>query len=196
MTGETSALITERLNPTHDREGFDCGVEALNAYLQQRARKEMERRSAVTYVLVATSQPVEIMGYYSLSAATVLLDAVPEEMANRLGRQPSVPTTLMGRLAVSSRRQGQGLGGRLLWDALNRSEQASRDIGSVAVIVDAKDENAVRSYERYGFRRFADPPMRQYIMMATIAGRRGLKTEMGFASLRVAPVAPGFGCVG
>jgi hypothetical protein len=55
------------------------------------------------------------------------------------------------------------------WDALNRSEQASRDIGSVAVIVDAKDETAARFCERYGFRRFADPPLRLYIMMATIA---------------------------
>jgi ribosomal protein S18 acetylase RimI-like enzyme len=169
VTGETSELIIERLNPTHDRKGFDCGVEALNSYLQQQARKEMERRSKVTYVLIDTSQPVEITGYYSLSAATVLLGAVPEDMAKRLGRQPSVPTTLMGRLAVSSKHQGHGLGGRLLWDALNRSERASRDIGSVAVIVDAKDENAARFYERYGFRRFADPPMRLYIMMATIA---------------------------
>lgn len=39
----------------------------------------------------------------------------------------------------------------------------------MAVIVDAKDENAARFCERYGFRRFADPPMRLYIMMATIA---------------------------
>jgi predicted GNAT family N-acyltransferase len=117
---------------------------------------------------MVTGETSELI-YYSLSAATVLLDAVPEEMAKRLGRQPSVPTTLIGRLAVSSGHQGHGLGARLLWDALNRSEQASRDIGSVAVIVDAKDENAVRFYERYGFRRFADPPMRLYIMMATIA---------------------------
>ncbi|MPZ21419.1 MAG: GNAT family N-acetyltransferase [Luteitalea sp.] len=90
-------------------------------------------------------------------------------MAKRLGRQRSVPTTLMGRLAVSSRHQRKGLGGRLLWDALSRSEQASRDIGSVAVIVDAKDEKAARFYDRYGFRRFAEPPLRRYIMMATIA---------------------------
>jgi predicted GNAT family N-acyltransferase len=129
----------------------------------------MERRSAVTYILVDPSRPAEILGYYSLSAATVLLDAVPEDMAKRLGRQPSVPTTLMGRLAVSSRHQGLGLGGRLLWDALSRSEQASRDIGSVALIVDAKDEKVAQFYERYGFRRFADPPLRLYIMMATIA---------------------------
>lgn len=169
MTAETSELVIEHLSASHDRKGFDCGIEALNSFLQTQARKEMERRSAVTYVLIDTSHPAEVIGYYSLSAATVLLDAVPEEIAKRLGRQPSVPTTLMGRLAVSRRYQGHGLGSRLLWDALNRSEQASRDIGSVAVIVDAKDENAARFYERYGFRRFADPPLRLYIMMATIA---------------------------
>lgn len=169
MTAETSELVIEHLSASHDRKGFDCGVEALNSFLQTQARKEMERRSAVTYVLIDTSRPVEIIGYYSVSAATVLLDAVPEEIARRLGRQPSVPTTLVGRLAVSSRYQGQGLGSRLLWNALSRSERASRDIGSVAVIVDAKNENAARFYERYGFRRFVDPPLRLYIMMTTIA---------------------------
>lgn len=169
MAAETSELVIERLNPVHDRKGFGCGVEALNSFLQQQARKEMERRSAVTCVLIDTARPAEIIGYYSLSAATVLLDAVPEDLANRLGRQPSVPTTLMGRLAVSSSHHGKGIGGRLLWDALSRSEHASRDIGSVGVIVDAKDETAARFYERYGFRRFADPPLRLYILMATIA---------------------------
>ena len=123
MTAETSELIIERLNPTHDRRGFDCGVEALNSFLQTQARKEMERRSAVTYVLIDSAEPTVIIGYYSLSAATVLLDAVPEDMTKRLGRQPSVPTTLIGRLAVSSRHKGKGIGGRLLWDALDRGEQ-------------------------------------------------------------------------
>src|SRR4051812_49693194 len=116
----------------------------------------MERRSAVTYVLVDAAQRQEIVGYYSLSAATVLLDTVPAEMARQLGRQQSVPTTLMGRLAISVKHQGKGLGERLLWDALQRSEEKSREIGSVAVIVDAKDEKAATFYEKYGFRRFAD----------------------------------------
>ena len=169
MAPETSELIVERLNESHDRKGFDCGVEALNSFLQTQARKEMERRSAVTYVLVNPANPTEIIGYYSLSAATVLLDAVPAEIAKRLGRQPSVPTTIMGRLAVSAKYQGRHLGEQLLWDALSRSEEASREIGSVAVIVDAKDEKAATFYERYGFRRFADPPLRLFIMMVTIA---------------------------
>lgn len=169
MPPDPPDLVVEHLRPTHDRKGFDCGVDALNSFLQTQARKEMDRRSAVTYVLVDALRPAEIVGYYALSAATVLLDAIPDDVARRLGRQPNVPTTLMGRLAVSNRHQGKGIGARLLWNALTRSEHASRDIGSVAVIVDAKDESAARFYERYGFRRFADPPLRLYIMMATIA---------------------------
>ena len=170
MSADRAELIVEHLDPaSHDRQGFDCGTEALNSFLQKQARKEMERRSAVTYVLVDATQRQEIIGYYSLSAATVLLDAVPAEMAKQLGRQQSVPTTLMGRLAISTKHQGKGFGGKLLWDALKRSEETSREIGSVAVIVDAKDEKAAAFYEKYGFRRFVDPPLRLFLMMATIA---------------------------
>jgi ribosomal protein S18 acetylase RimI-like enzyme len=170
VAGEAPQLVVEHLDASkHDREGFDCGSEALNAYLQKQARKEMERRSAATYVLVDKANPKEIVGYYSLSSASVLLDSIPAEMAKQLGRHPSVPTTLMGRLAISTKYQGKGVGSDLLWDALKRSEQTSRDIGSVAVIVDAKDERAAGFYEKVGFRRFTDPPLRLYLMMSTIA---------------------------
>jgi predicted GNAT family N-acyltransferase len=166
----TSELIVEHLDPSlHDRKGFDCGIEALNSFLQTQARKEMDRRSAVTYVLVDTVRRQDILGYHSLSAATVLLDAVPAEMAKQLGRQQSVPTTLVGRLAITAKQQGKGLGGQLLWDALKRCEEKSREIGSVAVIVDAKDEKAAAFYEKFGFRRFEDPPLRLFMMMSTIA---------------------------
>ena len=74
----------------------------------------------------------------------------------------------MGRLAVSLNYRSTGLGGRLLWDALHRSEEKSKDIGSVAVIVDAKDDEAARFYEHYDFKRFTDPPLRLFMMMATI----------------------------
>ena len=170
MAVDPTQLVVELLDSdTHNRKGFDCGTEALNSFLQAQARKEMERRSAVTYVLVDPANPAEIIGYYCLSAATVLLDAVPGEVAKHLGRQPSVPTTLMGRLAIATKYKCQGLGELLLWDALKRSEEKSREIGSVAVIVDAKDERAATFYEKFGFHRFADPPLRLYIMMATIA---------------------------
>jgi GNAT superfamily N-acetyltransferase len=167
---EPTSLVVEYLDDSvHDRKGFDCGVEALNTFLQTQARKEMDRRSAITYVLVDPATPHQIIGFYSLSAATVLLDSVPAEIAKKLGRQQSVPTTLMGRLALHRDHHGRGLGSLLLSDALKRSEEKSREIGSVAVLVDAKDERAAQFYERFGFRRFTDSPLRLFLMMSTIA---------------------------
>jgi GNAT superfamily N-acetyltransferase len=75
-------------------------------------------------------------------------------------------------ISSSSSAPGKGLGTRLLWDALNRSEEASQKVGSVAVIVDAKDDAAARFYERYGFRPLPESPHRLFITMATIAATR------------------------
>jgi ribosomal protein S18 acetylase RimI-like enzyme len=55
----------------------------------------------------------------------------------------------LGRLAVASHYQGQGLGGILLADALMRASRA--ELGIFAMLVDAKDEAAQRFYEHYGF---------------------------------------------
>ena len=76
--------------------------------------------------------------------------------------------TLVGRLAIDEKYQGQRVGGLLLRDALLFSAQKSTEIGSVAVIVDAKDEKAAAFYERYGFRGLSDDPLRLFMTMPTI----------------------------
>jgi GNAT superfamily N-acetyltransferase len=78
-----------------------------------------------------------------------------------------VSATLLGRLAVDRRRQGKGYGRFLLADALYRA--ARSEIASFAVIVDAKDDNARRFYERESFLRFPDQPMRLFRPMADLA---------------------------
>ncbi len=84
----------------------------------------------------------------------------------KLPRYPLVPGTLLGRLAVDQRHQGKGYGRHLLADALYRAMRS--EIASFAVIVDAKDENAKRFYEREGFRAFPDQPMKLFLTMAEI----------------------------
>ena len=37
-------LVIEPLNPTHDRTGFQCGVEALDRYLKKQAKQDIKRR--------------------------------------------------------------------------------------------------------------------------------------------------------
>jgi ribosomal protein S18 acetylase RimI-like enzyme len=74
----------------------------------------------------------------------------------------------LGRLAVSDRHQKKGLGEILLLDALERSYYASKEVGSMAIIVDPLDADAVRFYERYGFITIPDRG-KMFLPMATIA---------------------------
>ena len=167
MTEE--GLSVELLGPNHDRVAFDCGVPVLNSYLQQYARQDMERGVATPYVLVPSTNPVEIAGFYTLAATAVKLAELPPETVKKLPKYPLVPTTLLGRLATSLKYRGKGLGEYLLIDALKRSLEASRVVGSAAVIVDAKDSSGVRFYERYGFKLLPEQNLRLFIAMKTIA---------------------------
>jgi GNAT superfamily N-acetyltransferase len=63
----------------------------------------------------------------------------------------AVPIMLLARLAVSSGSQGQGIGAGLLKDAMLRIRQAAQFAGIRAQAVHAKDENARRFYEHFGF---------------------------------------------
>jgi len=96
----------------------------------------------------------------------VNLGELPEEAVRKLPRYPLVPATLLGRLAVDRRHQGKGYGRYLLADALFRAVRS--EIASFAVIVDAKDDNARRFYERESFLPFPDRLMRLFRPMADV----------------------------
>jgi GNAT superfamily N-acetyltransferase len=129
----------------------------------------MRRGVAVVYVLWDTRQE-ELAGFYTLSTASVEPTNLPLEFATGLPRYDAIPVMLLGRLALSSSEsyRGQGLGGALLVDALQRARRLSHDIGAVGVIVDTKDEGVRSFYERHGFLRFPDRPFRLVIAMGTI----------------------------
>jgi GNAT superfamily N-acetyltransferase len=150
----------------HDRSSFDCGVPALNNYLQRQAGQDMEKNAAVVYVAVI--EPPAVAGYYSLSQFSIDLVHLPEAIARRLPRYPVLPATLLGRLAISLSQRGRRLGETLLFDALYRSQGLSAQIASVGVVVDAKDENAQSFYRRYGFVEILDAGRRMFVPMKTI----------------------------
>lgn len=148
------------------RAFFSCGEEALDTYLKTRARREMDHRIAVVYVLRDVEEG-RIAGYYTLSSLSVEL---PEDVKRGLAKYPRYPATLIGRLAVDESYQGQGLGGRLLLDALGRALAGSRAVASYAVITDAKNDQARAFYSRYGFSSLSatDDARRLFIPMGTV----------------------------
>jgi predicted N-acetyltransferase YhbS len=86
----------------------------------------------------------------------------------KLGRY-DVPVFRLGRLAVSIAVQGQGLGGDLLLAAGERALAVSREVGGVALAIDAKDDRAAKWYERFGALRLLDDRLKLVLPLDTIA---------------------------
>ncbi|HKG26378.1 MAG TPA: GNAT family N-acetyltransferase [Thermomicrobiales bacterium] len=158
----------ERLSRSHDRASFSCGVEALDRYLRQYARQDRDRKAVGVFVLLDETTTL-IAGYYTLSSEIVELKNLPPDFVEKLPRYSRLGATLIGRLAIDTRYQGQGIGRRLLLDALRRAFERSDEIGAVAVIVDAKDNAARAFYERFGFARFTDDEYRLFLPTLSIS---------------------------
>lgn len=163
-----SAKVTKfsvfALDPATDRAKFTCGIEPLDRYFRTQVSQDIKRR--VSACFVANDSMGQIAGYYTLASASVLLQDLPEALAKKLPRYPSVPAVRMGRLAVSETFKGKGLGAALLADALRRA--ATAEIAAYALVVDAKDELAVGFYVHHGFIQLLEQPLCLFLPLATV----------------------------
>lgn len=162
-----SKPFVEPLGKHHDRAAFDCSVEALGRYIREQAGQDAKKKIAATFVLTGDA-PATIAGYYTLSSTSVNVGELPEQVTKKLPRYPLMPATLIGRLAVDWHYQGKGYGELLLVDALRRSLISTEQIGSVAVVVDAKGDKAKAFYEHFQFIRLVNYSHRLFLPMAVI----------------------------
>ncbi|MCF6294493.1 MAG: GNAT family N-acetyltransferase [Flavobacteriaceae bacterium] len=159
--------LTESLNPNHQKKEFSCGKEILDNYLQKQANQDIKRKLSVCFVLNDKETNL-LQGYYTLANNSIPQNLMPTEFQKRLPKSyTSIPTTLLGRLAIDNRFQGKGIGKLLLIDALKRCYEISKSIGSFAVIVDPLDEDAEKFYHKYGFINLPDSG-KMFLPMNTI----------------------------
>jgi GNAT superfamily N-acetyltransferase len=145
-----------------DRSAFTSGTPPLDRYLREQATQDMRRRVAACFVAMDEEK---IAGFYTLASASVLLNELPASATKKLPRYPTVPAVRMGRLAVDQAYKGQGLGGALLADALDRSLRS--EIAAYALLVDAKDAQAAAFYAHHGFVALPDSPLSLFLPLAT-----------------------------
>lgn len=147
-------LLFDLLRPGMDRSGFSCGEPALDAYLHKQAGQDMRRGFATVIAARQSMSPEKVVGYYTLSAASILLNSLPNETARKMPRYPSVPAIRLGRLAVETSQQGQHIGSLLVLDALRRA--CRNELAWAVFLVDAKSERAAIFYEKFLFQRFQE----------------------------------------
>lgn len=136
----------ELLTEHHLLDGFDCGNDALNAWLAGRARRNQIEGSSRTWVVTADDR---VVAFYASSTA-VVLRAHATGRAARNQPEP-IPALLLGRLAVDESWQGRGLGSALLKHFILKSLEIAQITGVRVLLVHAKTGEAAAFYSRYGF---------------------------------------------
>lgn len=157
----------EPVGKKHDREAFDCGEAALNEFLRRYARKSHELGGAKTFLAIDDTDDKTILGFYSVSPASVEYAKTPEVIRRGLARH-EVPAFRLVRLAVDLKVQGQGLGGQLLLSAGKRCLLAAAEVGGVAILIDAKTERVAAWYASYGALPLLDTPLSLMLPLATV----------------------------
>jgi len=151
------ALDTSR----HDRSSFICEEEELTQFLQKKARKEASARASTCFVLAEKINPAQILGFYTLSNASVALSAIPISIQKKLKlpNYPHAPVTLLGRIARHIGAKGTPIGKLLMASAIKRSVNASKEIGSNGILLDPKNESLRNHYTTLGFQKLANGQM-------------------------------------
>jgi ribosomal protein S18 acetylase RimI-like enzyme len=158
----------ELLAKSHDRDGFDCGSEPLNLFLKQTARQHAERGISRTFVLVDedASVPKPIVGFFSLNLCQIKSESLSPAEARKLPRE--VSGIRLGRLAVAKACQRQGIGKILLAAAMEKFLEIFNTAGGIGLFVDAKDEEAKRYYEQFGFVALPSDELELFLPVKTI----------------------------
>jgi ribosomal protein S18 acetylase RimI-like enzyme len=157
-------FVIEPLAKAHKRSDFTCGNDRIDLYFRDTVSQDVKRKYATCFVAwdMATNH---IAGFYTLSSSNVPLNEVPEPLAQKLPRYPTVPAVLIGWLARHSAYAGQGLGEALLFDAIKTV--ATAPIGAHAIFADAIDDKAAAFYAAFGFTPLVQRPRTLYLPVAT-----------------------------
>ncbi len=166
----------EPLAKSHDRDGFDCGVAPLNQFLKQTARQHAERGISRTFVLVddAAAVPQPILGFFALNICQIKSESLATPQSAKLPRD--VPGVRLGRLAVAKACQRQGIGTTLLVAAMHKFMEIFNTAGGIGLFVDAKDQDAKRFYEQFGFVPMPSNELQLFLPVKTI--QQALKTNL------------------
>lgn len=116
-----------------------------------------------------------MVGYYALAATSIQRADLTFRAAH--GMPQPVPAVLLGRLAVSQKEQGQGLGRYLVRDAIIRTLNAAAIVGVRVLLAHAASEEVRRFYERFDFGPSPTDPLHLMLLLkdarATTGGSSG-----------------------
>jgi len=148
------------LTEHHVTDGFSCGIDSLDQWLNRRSLKNQIQGASRTYVVCDETR---VVAYYALaSGALTTTDATGRFRRNM---PDPIPVVVLGRLAVDQALHGKGFGRSLVRDAGLRVIQAADAIGIRGMTVHALSDDAKTFYEKIGFE---PSPIDSHLLMITL----------------------------
>ncbi len=154
----------EKLSAEHSVKSFNCGKPTLNKFLTDHALQNQRSDSSTTYIAILNGN---VIGYYSLTVASVAHKDAPSRIVKGLPKYP-IPVALLARLAVDKDNQRKGIGRGLIKDCLKRVNAASDIIGIRALLVHAKDDEAMEWYKQFDFEISPTDRLHLFLMLKDI----------------------------
>lgn len=143
----STLFVSERLVDESGIDTFACGRPQLEVWLREHALPAQKQGTARTTVWREQSTH-RVVAYYSIAPTQI----ARADLSGRLaGGHAVVPGFILARLALDRTLQGQGLGGQLLFDALETICAASDLVGGRVIVVDPIDRAARDFYLHFDF---------------------------------------------
>lgn len=128
----------ESIQSHHVVDDFDCENDELNDWLKRFAFTSHRSDSARVSVVHRANH---VVGYYALATGAITRGMASPRIAQGLPNHP-VPVILLARLAVHRSEQGRGIGSLLLHDVLMKVAGIAEMVGTRALVIHAKNEEA------------------------------------------------------
>ncbi len=142
-------FVREQLATHHLVDVFDCEEDLLNSWLRESARSAVDRGYSRVYVWHQHDD--RVVAYFTLSSFAIGRGELPANLAR--GEYRAIPSLLLGKLALDTSLQGQGLAATLVADAVVEAVKAAQLAGARYLVVDALSANVAELYETLGFVR-------------------------------------------
>ncbi len=158
-------FTVEQLTKSHPRNKFSSGEGAVDDWLKHKARQAQDKRLSVTRVLLSDTS--KFVGYYTLAMGQISFDELPP---NQLKKLPHtlLPAITLAWLGIDNEYQGQGLGERLLAQALADCHTTGQLLPYIAVILDCINNSAKEFYLRYDFQEVPGYPLKLFLPWQTL----------------------------
>lgn len=128
-------------------KNFDCGNEMINTFVHKSLKKRVKRNFSQAYVLLDGKET--FVGFYTLDTFAITRELF-DDSNKPIGAPPMLPVIKLSMLGVSKNLQHQGLGKRLLSDAIHKVYDISKIAGCAGMYLLA-EEGAITFYEKLGF---------------------------------------------